>query len=102
MTTLQDNTTLRGSMSNDAYELIQCFYDGVDVVVRELAQEIAEERGSFLKDDPNVIAIEVEDVREAGRRVVGSLRDLLKNKKLPAELEQSISQMGECFSQQHG
>lgn len=93
MTTVQEQQPLRGSLSNDAYELIQRYYDGVDVVVRTLAEEIAEARGSFLEDEPGVVAIEVEDVQEAGRRVIESLKELLEKKQLPAELENALADM---------
>ena len=57
------------SMSDEAFGLINEFYDGVDHVIRELAERIAVNDGSRMPDDPGVVAIEVRHVREAGRQI---------------------------------
>lgn len=85
------------SMSDEAYDLITCFYDGVDEIVRELAEQIAADEQSFLPDDPTTLAIEVRHVREAGRQVVDKLRSLLKDGNIPTRMEQAIRGMGDCF-----
>lgn len=85
------------SMSDEAYDLINCFYDGVDVLVRDLAEQIAVDEKSFLSDDPNVVAIEVRHVREAGRKVIQALRSLLKDGEISPRMEDAISTMGNCF-----
>ncbi len=78
------------SMSNDAYELISCYYDGIDDVVRELAEQIAIEQDSFL-GDKKTVAIEESHVRQAGLQVVERLRTLLKGGKLPPRASQLVS-----------
>lgn len=85
------------SMSDEAYGLITNFYNGVDVVVRELAEQIAADDESYLPEDPTILAIEVRHVREAGRRVVESLRKLLRNGKMPARLEEALAEMENRF-----
>ncbi len=70
------------SMSNEAYELISSYYDGIDDVIRELAEQIAVEQESFL-GDKKTVAIEESHVRQAGQQVVERLRTLLKGGKLP-------------------
>lgn len=85
------------SMSDEAFDLITCFYNGVDVMVRELAEEIAEQEGSRLPDEPNVVAIEVRHVQEAGRRVIEAFRGLLKVGRVPKDLEDAVKGMGGCF-----
>lgn len=85
------------SMSDEAYDLITSYYNGVDVVVRELAEQIAADDESYLPDDPTILAIEVRHVREAGRRVVESLRKLLKDGELPLRLEQALAEMENRF-----
>ena len=84
------------SMSEDAFALIGCFYDGVDVVVRELAELIAIEQGSFLGDGITV-AIEESHVQKAGLQVMERLRTLLKGGKLPPRASSLVSGMSECF-----
>jgi len=78
-------------MSDDAFELINTFYDGVDVIVRELAEQIAVRENSFLPDQPDVVAIEKRHVQEAGRRVIQHLRSLLDREELPEELSRLLS-----------
>lgn len=91
------NEHIPSSLSEEAFELINSLYNGVDVVVRELAQEIAAERGSFLESDPGVIAIEEEDVQEAGVRVMNALRVLLRNGELPSEVQHILDGMEKGF-----
>jgi len=38
------------SMSSEAFDLINCFYKGVDILVRELAEQIAKKQGSNAED----------------------------------------------------
>lgn len=82
------------SVSAEAFELLQVFYEGVDVLVRELAEEIASERGSRLEGDESVIAIEVEDVRKSGERIIDAIHSLLKDGEFSARLQKSIEEMG--------
>ena len=57
------------SMSDEAFGLLNEFYDGIDHVIRELAERIAVNEGSRMPDEPGVVAIEVRHVREAGRQI---------------------------------
>ena len=57
------------SMSDEAFGLINRFYDGIDDVIRDLAERIALRDGSFLPDDPEVLNITTDHVQEAGRRI---------------------------------
>ncbi|MBI1309681.1 hypothetical protein GC176_00095 [bacterium] len=87
-------------IDGDAFDLICCFYDGVDDIVHEHARQIAEGRRSFAPDDPTTVLITRDDVVKAGCAVVEALRSLLANRQLPssAKLEE-LSQMTECFDQ---
>lgn len=87
------------SMSEDAFELVHRFYNGVDVVVRELAEQIAIQEGSFL-EDKSTVAIEESHVRDAGLQIMERLRTLLKDGKLPLRASQLVSGMSNCFVQQ--
>jgi len=84
----------------DAMELITCFYDGLDDIVRDVAEELAVERGSVLEDDPSIVAIEVEDVRQAGDLLLDAIKRMLTERRLPIEIERPLSEMGECFEGQ--
>jgi hypothetical protein len=90
-------TETRASLSAEAHEAIQCFYDGLDVIVRELAEEIAEARGSYL-EDKKTIAIETQDVKEAGNQVIEALKGLIKQGKLPEQLSAAVENMQGCFN----
>lgn len=85
------------SMSEEAFELINFFYNGVDILVRELAEQIAVDADSFLSDRPDVVAIEKAHVEEAGRRVMSALQQLLKDGKLRPELSEHFGEMSDCF-----
>ena len=65
------------AIEDDAFDLLHCFYDGVDVYVRQLAVEIAIERGSF-DDDGKTVVITKDHVQIAGNRAVNALKELLK------------------------
>ncbi|QDU36165.1 hypothetical protein Mal4_04480 [Maioricimonas rarisocia] len=82
-------------MSDDAFELINTFYDGVDIIVRELAEQIAVRENSFLPDAPEVVAIEKRHVQQAGNRVIQHLRSLLDREELPKELGRLLGDITE-------
>ncbi len=81
-------------MTDRAYEVLDCFYEGIDDVVRELAVQCAARRDSRDPSDPSAILIEERDVRDAGAIVVQWLRQLSQDGRLSPE---SVSAMAECF-----
>ncbi len=83
------------AFEDDAFDLLHCFYDGVDVYVRQLAVEIATEQGS-LEDDGRTVVITKEHVQVAGDRAVNALKDLLKLE-LPPSARDSAKSMTNCF-----
>jgi len=89
---------LESSMSSQAMDLITCYYDGVDDIVRDLAEQVAFKQESFLDDGSGMVAVETEHVREAGRLVTEALRDLVSTGKAPPALSRSIDEMENCVS----
>ena len=87
-------TVSPSTISEDAYELIGCFYDGVDEIVYAVAERMARER------DPNAIPVQIEvvDVKNAGRAVIDALRPLTATGELPKEAEEAIASMQNRFS----
>ena len=83
------------AIEDDAFDLLHCFYDGVDVYVRQLAVEIAIEQGSF-DDDGKTVVITKDHVQDAGNRAVSALKDLLKLE-LPPSARDSAKSMTNCF-----
>lgn len=82
-------------MSSEAFDLINCFYDGIDLVVRELAEQIAA-KDSRNKD--GVVLIEKKHVELAGCKIINNLRNLFDNQSLPTDLEEKFQGMAKCFS----
>ena len=93
MATIDDKNKTGSVLSDDAYELIECFYDGVDDLVYQLAEEMARKRNP----SASPVQIEVEDVRAAGEAVVESLKRLFESGEIPDHVKEAIHGMGDCF-----
>lgn len=97
MPTASEKTEVTSTLSSDAYELISCFYHGVDELVYEIAEEMARQRNPQAAASGGPIQIEVEDVTKAGRQVIQALKGLIGARKLPSELEEAFGNMQQCF-----
>lgn len=100
MATLHDDEKFTSSLSEEAYDLISCFYNGIDEVVYSVAEQVAKERlrnsgGQVDLEQP--ILIEIEDVREAGKRVIAAVQHLVELNKMPAEMMDALGGMKDCF-----
>ena len=82
-----ENTTV---VSNDAVELLTCFYDGLDKVVYSLAEKISKSRAPV----DGRFVIEFDDVKEAGERVMDAVKALVDDGKLQKIIADSIQT---CF-----
>ncbi|MFV0443643.1 MAG: hypothetical protein ACK5Q5_08730 [Planctomycetaceae bacterium] len=99
-TTTEPRTVLPGV----AHDLISCFYDGVDVLVYQLAEQMARIRTSTAPPEP--VRIEFGDVRSAGCRVVQAIQKLSQgNLVIPPDIQSalrcsdadSLNDMTSCF-----
>ena len=90
MSEIQDNQTVS---SNEAFELLECFNDGIDEMVYSIAEKIAQERG---KNDDGFWVIEKKDVAMAGKQVLSALKALVDNGKYNEILQQT---MESCFDE---
>ena len=61
-------------ISEDALDLLSCFYNGVDKIVYKLALVAARKR--LDASEGEFIEIEKQDVEEAGEAILSHLRDL--------------------------
>ncbi len=91
-TTLAERET---AIEDDAFELLHCFYNGVDVFVRQLAIQYALEQGSF-DDDGMTVLVQKQHVQSAGEEACRVLDGLLKQG-LPEKAQQAVRMMGDCF-----
>lgn len=96
MSAVQESTEQSTMIEEDAFDLLHCFYGGVDVYVRQLAVQAALEQHSFA-DEGRTILITKEHVKQAGDMAVQALQDLLKDKQLPHEAKRSFEGMSNCF-----
>ena len=97
MTVVQEVVESRQTMmSDDAFELLHCFYHGVNVYVRDLAEQIAISKCSLV-DDQKTVLITKEHVREAGDMAVAALGKLLKDGQLTPDAKKSLAGMSNCF-----
>lgn len=96
MSAVQDSTEQSTMIEEDAFDLLHCFYGGVDVYVRQLAVQTAIGYQSFA-DDGRTILITKEHVREAGELAVQTLKQLLNDKQLPPDAKRSFESMSNCF-----
>lgn len=92
MSTVADQHEVTSVITNDAYDLINCIYDGVDEIVYSVAKSIAAERQPNLNTGEPV-RIDVDDVRRAGREVINALQTARHNVSIP----ESLTKMADCF-----
>lgn len=90
-TTQSDSEVYTSTLSSEAYNLIQCFYDGMDRVVYRVAESIARERTHI--HAPAVVRIEEQDVRQAWNCILSALRDATS-----PELKNALAEMSDCVN----
>lgn len=83
------------SLSGEAYDLIDCFYNGVDRIVYEVAESFARKRTGIGSRDP--VVIEAEDVRAAGAQVIEALSSL-GTIHIPDEIQDELKRMDDCMN----
>lgn len=79
-------------VSNDAVELLTCFYNGLDKVVYSVAEQIAAQR----PPENGMNIIQFDDVKQAGDKVLAALKDLVGAGKLEKIVAESIQT---CFDE---
>jgi hypothetical protein len=95
MSTIQDKPET--NISSEAYDLLDCFVNGLDKLVYEIAAEIARARitgGS----NAGPVKIAAEDVVEAGKRVIDAVKEQIKRAGGPSDLAAAISDAERCFA----
>jgi hypothetical protein len=96
-------TTTTSTLTSEAYDIISCFYDGVEDVVYRLAETVARARTGVAPGRP--VKIEAEDVRIAGYRVVCALLKFVDREDIPEEMleaikdipEEALQEIGDCL-----
>ena len=93
MATVNDKNETTSVISDEAYTLIGCFYDGVDEIVYKLAEEVARKRNPAVSP----VQIEVDDVSAAGEVVMETLKRLFESGDISNDAREAIEGMGDCF-----
>lgn len=97
MATVDDRTS-ESAISSKAYSLLDCFVDGLDEVVYEMAEEIAKNRVGRTGELTVPVRIEADDVKQAGGQIIEYLRQLVATGKAPRELATVLDGMAECLA----
>ena len=90
-TLMQPNS--QSSISGEAMDVMNCFTSGLDDVVYELAEKIAQRRSP----SNAAIQIDVEDVKEAARLLFQGLRDASEHGQVASSFEPALNAMRESF-----
>lgn len=88
------NVVLTGAALN----VVDCFGDGLDEFVVQMAEEIARARHSLTSHNSPTITIEAQDVTEAGNKLFHILREQIAAGKIPASMSQTIQGMNDCMA----
>ena len=91
-----DKNANESVISSEAYSLLDCFVEGLDDVVYEIAEEIARER-TGIQAPRRPVRIEAEDVKQAAARVVSFLQELVKSGRAPAGLGDVLERLTLCL-----
>lgn len=90
MTTANDSRN--STMTSEAYDLLDCFVSGLDEVIYEIAESLANSKGQIVD---GIIEISQDDVKEAANRVFNAIRERA-GKEIPQSVAQQIEGMHEC------
>lgn len=89
-----ENVVLTGAALN----VVDCFRDGLDEIVVEMAEEIARARHAMTPSESATITIEARDVNEAGNQLFRILREQIAAGKIPASMLEIIQNAGDCMA----
>lgn len=96
MATLEQDR-LTYSMSSAAMDMIDCFYDGMDKIVTDMAQRFAEHEKSFVTiNGERCVAIEKSHVQAAWKTVNAALRKLVHDGQLHESALDVCDQVANC------
>lgn len=87
------NNSKNSEMTTDAYDLLECFVSGLDKIIYEIAEDIAERKGQVLPE--GAIEIRADDIRMAADVVFKAIREQT-GKSIPKDLAVQIEEMHEC------
>jgi hypothetical protein len=97
MTPVKDMENVTSTASSEALELLGCFYNGIDDLVYQIAEDVARAREGASRAADRPVQIEVADVKQAGDKVLAALRDMVKMGTLPADAGPALDAMKTCF-----
>jgi hypothetical protein len=83
--------------SSAALDRLNCFSDGIDTLVYELAEELAKKRMSSSLLPGRPIEIEVDDIEAAGELVIDAIKRFVAEGTLSKELGDAVESMEGCF-----
>lgn len=83
-------------MTSRALDLLDCFQDGFDGVVQQLAEDYAKQRQPAFQGE--IVQVDVDDVRQAGRKLIEIVRAMVDQKQLPPDILARVDVMGDCLN----
>lgn len=94
---------LRGSenvvLTSAALDLMNCFQDGCDDLVAQMAEDVARKRYARAGKTLDLIEVEAQDVRAAGTELLRLIRQQLASSGSPSPAaEGALREMDECLA----
>lgn len=71
--------SIKSNMSSEAYDLLDNLCGEVRDIIRDLVEEAAKNRNSFVNDTDYTLCIEVEDVKSVGVDVLKAIAEMEKD-----------------------
>ena len=90
-----ENVVLTGAALN----VVDCFRDGLDEVVVQMAEDLARARHTLVGGKlGTTITIEARDVTEAGNQLIRILNEQIASGKIPASMSRVIQGINDCVT----
>jgi hypothetical protein len=87
------NHSKNSEMTSEAYDLLDCFVQGLDDVIYEIAETIAREK--VQTSSTGTVEIRRDDVKEAALALFRAIREEA-GKSLPAHVARHLEEMHDC------
>lgn len=101
MATVQEKCEVQEVLiEHDALRLLDCFQDGLDEVVKKIAEDVSRNRSSRGHESamPLVVQISPQDVRDAAAMVSQLLQRMVTEGTVSAGVTEAIQSMNDCVS----
>ncbi len=97
MATIQEPPGIENVLiTHDALRMLDCFQDGLDEVVKKIAEDLCRTRTAAAM--PGIVEITTQDVRDAAELVSQLLRQMVSAGTLSARISPAIDNIQECVA----